>query len=306
MSKIQQMSGQQRLRQLARRQLGQELSHRPRQQESSDNTVSIQQIRQASAVHQQLSARAGVAPDAEIPADTLSTRAERRRQMTVERQQYNLEKVMVLAQEYCTDQAVSQELDPDWFYHFCELVQNISALAMQKLWARILAAEISVPGSFSYKTLNILRQMHHKDAQALQLASSLSCRMSAQEPAHIYFSYLQQGSFWQWIRGRNRGILNLSQFGLTYPQILSLIDLGLLHPAEIESGVMSKGQTLQWLFPQTPVTGRMKANGIVLQYYKFTNNGAELMSLLYSPVQPLYLQALQTLFSNVVEFHSGG
>lgn len=301
MSKIQPMSGQQRLRQLAKRQLGQELASRPRQ-DQQDNTISIQQVRQASAVHQQLSSRAGVGADLDVPEDTLSTRAERRRQMTVERQQYNLEKVMVLAQEYCTDQAVSQELDPDWFYHFCELVQNISALSMQKLWARILAAEISMPGSFSYKTLNILRQMHHKDAQALQLASSLSCRISAQEPAHIYFSYLQQGSFWQWIRGRHRGVLNLSQFGLTYPQILSLTDLGLLHPAEIESGVMNKGQTLQWMFPQTPLQGRLKANGIVLQYYKFTNNGAELMSLLNSPVQPLFMQALQTLFGSVIEF----
>lgn len=301
MSKIQPMSGQQRLRQLAKRQLGQELASRPRQ-DHQDNTISIQQVRQASAVHQQLSSRAGVSADLDVPEDTLSTRAERRRQMSVERQQYNLEKVMVLAQEYCTDQAVSQELDPDWFYHYCELVQNISALPMQKLWARILAAEISIPGSFSYKTLNILRQMHHKDAQALQLASSLSCRISAQEPAHIYFSYLQQGSFWQWIRGRHRGVLNLSQFGLTYPQILSLTDLGLLHPAEIESGVMNKGQTLQWIFPQTPLPGRLKANGIVLQYYKFTNNGAELMSLLNSPVQPLFLQALQTLFSSVIEF----
>ncbi len=302
MSKVQHMSGQQRLKHLAKHQLGQDLNAQKRPAEHAGNTISIQQIRQAHAIHQQLSARAGVATDTELPEDTIRSRAARRRQMTLERQQYNLEKVMVLAQEYCTDQAISQDIDPDWFYHYCEHVQNISALAMQKLWAKILAAEISSPGSFSYKTLNILRQMHHKDAQALQLASSLSCRLSAQEPALIYFSYLQQGSFWQWIRGRNRGVLNLSQFGLTYPQILSLIDLGLLHPAEIESGVMTKGQVLQWQFPQTPLTGRLKANGIVLQYYKFTHNGAELMSLLYSPVNPLYLQALQTLYSSVIEF----
>lgn len=302
MNKVQPMSGQQRLRQLAKRQLGHELTSRFTQPENPENTVSLQQLRHASAVHQQLSARAGAQSTAEIPQDTLTSRAERRRQMTVERQQYNLEKVMAFAQEYCTDQAVSQELDPDWFYHYCELVQNISTLSMQKLWARILAAEISQPGSFSYKTLSILRQMHFKDAQALQLASSLSCRISAQEPAHIYFSYLQQGSLWQWLRGRNRGILNLSQFGLTYPQILSLTDLGLLHPAEIESGVMNKGQALQWQFPQCLLQGRLKANGIVLQYYKFTNQGAELMSLLSSPVQPLYFQALQTLLASVIEF----
>ncbi len=64
---------------------------------------------------------------------------------------------------------------------------------------------------------------------------------------------------------------------------------------------MNKGQTLQWMFPQTPLQGRLNANGIVLQYYKFTNNGAELMSLLNSPVQPLFMQALQTLFGNVIE-----
>lgn len=302
MSKIQSMSGQQRLKHLAKQQLGQDLSTRTKSSVTNDNTISIQQVRHANAVHQQLSARAGVHADEEVPEDSIRTRAARRRQMNIERQQYNLEKVMVLAQEYCTDQTVTQDVDPDWFYHYCEHVQNISTHAMQKLWARILAAEISAPGSFSYKTLNILRQMHHKDAQALQLASSLSCRVTSQEPAHIYFSYLQQGSIWQWLRGRNRGVLNLSQFGLTYPQILSLTDLGLLHPAEIESGVMNKGQSIHWLFAQTPLAGRLKANGIVLQYYKFTHNGAELMSLLHSPAQPLYLQALQSLYSSVIEF----
>jgi uncharacterized repeat protein (TIGR03899 family) len=300
MNKIQILSGQQRLRQLAKRQLGQDL-----QQKSAnvaENTISIQQLRNSNQIHQQLAARAGALTDTSLPPDTLSSRADKRRQMTIERQQYNLEKVLSLAEEFCTDQPVSQEPDPDWFCHYCELVQNISALTMQKLWARILAMEIRTPGSFSYKTLNILCQMHYKDAQSLQLASSLCCRISAQEPAHIYFGYSQRGSLWQWLRGRNRGLLNLSQFGLTYPQILGLVDLGLLYPAEIESGVLSKHALLQWQFSQAQLNGKLKTNHIVLQYYKFTNNGAELLGLLNSPVQPLYLQALQQLFSPVIAF----
>jgi uncharacterized repeat protein (TIGR03899 family) len=305
MSKVQTLSGQQRLRQLARRQLGSDAQHPLSSATTTAKNLS-NEIRTDSIVdqHARLSSRAGVNPtDPSIGyQSTLAERAQRRLQMKQEHQQHNLERVMQLAFEYCTDQVTAQEIDPDWFSHYCELVQNISTHSMQKLWAKILAGEIAQPGSFSLKTLNLLKQMSYKDAQALQQAAALSCRQKLQEPAHIYFGYLQQGSFWRWLTGKSRGMLNLSQFGLTYPQILNLADLGLLHQSEIESGQLSKNQQLQWFYHQQLLQGRAKHHGVVLQYYKFTAIGAELMPLLTSQPNPAYWHVLQTMMSDVITF----
>lgn len=304
MSKVQTLSGQQRLRQLAKRQLGSDLTSSKVQ----TNIVMPQPIDTAAngsfnEKHQQLSSRAGIPITDQLYAElSLAERSARRLQMRLEQQQQNLERVITLALNYCTEQITSQDVDPDWFQFYCELVQNISTHSMQKLWAKILAGEISSPGSFSLKTLHLLQQMSYKDAVSLQLASSLSCRIRSQEPAHIYFGYVQQGSVWRWLAGKSRGMLNLSQFGLSYPQILNLIDLGLLHQTEIESGELNKNQPLQWYYHQQMLQGTSKRQGVILQYYKFTSIGAELLPLLSGQANQAYWQALQVLLADVINF----
>jgi uncharacterized repeat protein (TIGR03899 family) len=304
MSKVQNLSGQQRLRQLAKKQLGSDLMSA----KTSSTSVNPSEV-EATATsnfnekHQQLSSRAGIpVTDALYAELSLAERSARRLQMRVEQQQRNLELVINLALNYCTEQITAQDVDPDWFQFYCDLVQNISTHSMQKLWAKILAGEISNPGSFSLKTLNLLKQMSYKDAVSMQLASSLSCRNRSQEPAHIYFGYVQQGSIWRWLAGKSRGILNLSQFGLSYPQILNLIDLGLIHQTEIESGELNKNHSLQWFYHQQMLQGTTKRQGVILQYYKFTSVGAELLPLLNGQPNLAYWQALQTLYSDVIQF----
>lgn len=98
--------------------------------------------------------------------------------------------------------------------------------------------------------------------------------------------------------------MNLSQFGLTYPQILSLIDLNLLHQTEIESGELIPQQSLQLQYHQHQLTCKARHSGVVLQYYKFTPVGAELLPLLNSQANPAYLQAVKQLFSPVLDFDS--
>jgi len=303
MSKIQSLTAHQRLRQLVNRQLGQSATVRQSAANSADNTAAQSAVQlNPSQIHQQLAARAGIQPENQQPGDTLAARAQRRLQMNLERQQYNLERIMALAAEYCSDQPVTQDVDPDWFQQYCQLVQDISSAPMQRLWARILAEEIRQPGRFSNSTLQILRKMHVKDAQALQSVSSLVCRPGREDSALLYFGYSQRGSFWQFLRGRHRGMLSLSQFGLTYPQILSLTDLGLIHPAEIESGEYQKQQNLIFNFNGQQMQGRIRHNGIVLHYYKLTYSGVELVNLVSQPHNVLYVQALQTLLSPVTSF----
>ncbi|WP_290614163.1 TIGR03899 family protein [Arsukibacterium sp. UBA3155] len=298
MNKITPATGQQRLLKLARYHLGTPVANKTA--ESVSEPAEISDHAPGNAKLQQLAARSG-APEPGT-ALTLAQRVTRRLQMQRERQQQNLEKIMALALEYCPERVSAQEIDPDWFSQYCELVLNISNDNMQQLWAKILAGEIATPGRFSLKTLQILQQMSHKEAQSLQLAASLSCRSRQEQSGRIYFGYIRKPSLWQLLTGRSMALLNLSQFGLSYPQILNLVDIGILHNVEIESGELQPGQSFSWQFQSQTLNCTALKRGVVLQYYKYTAVGTELLPLLNSPTHSGYLSALQQQLASVLLF----
>lgn len=55
--------------------------------------------------------------------------------------------------------------DFDWFFRFYEAASTVSDAAMQELWAKILAGEVSEPSTFSFKTIDILKNISKKDAE---------------------------------------------------------------------------------------------------------------------------------------------
>ena len=84
-----------------------------------------------------------------------------------ERRQENLETITAIAAESLTDQSkpVSDDpVDPDWVASFISHCQDVSNDQMQGLWARILAGEVTMPGSFSLRTLAFVRTMSKYDA----------------------------------------------------------------------------------------------------------------------------------------------
>lgn len=51
----------------------------------------------------------------------------------------------------------------DWINLYFESAKNASDTYMQNVWARVLARELKVPGSFSFKTLDVLKNMSADD-----------------------------------------------------------------------------------------------------------------------------------------------
>jgi uncharacterized repeat protein (TIGR03899 family) len=296
MAKVHSLSGQQRLLQLARAQFGSASVLANEAPPADTSTVSAD----FGDKHQQLAARSGATVS--NTGLTLAQRAERRIQMQRERQQFNLERIMALALEYCPEHISAQDIDPDWFQQFCDLILDISNNSMQQLWAKILAGEIASPGKFALKTLHTLKRMSYKEALALQQAANLSCRTRQDQNARIYFGYIRRPSLWRLLTGRSRAVLNLNQFGLSYPQILTLIDIGLLHSSEIESGELPAGQTLLWHYQPMNLSGTIISKDVVLQYYKYTTSGAELLPLLATQTNQPYLDSLKQLLVDVISF----
>lgn len=99
---------------------------------------------------------------------SLANRATLRVQHQEMRQQQNVEAVCANAAEDLKNESSVPEDKPElgWVSRFMSIVADISADELQYLWGKILAGEIKSPGSFSLRTLDVLRNLSAKDAEA--------------------------------------------------------------------------------------------------------------------------------------------
>lgn len=59
-------------------------------------------------------------------------------------------------------------IDIDWATRFFNVAKEISSDEMQHIWGKILAGEIEKPGSFSMRTLDVIRNISQKEAYTFQ------------------------------------------------------------------------------------------------------------------------------------------
>ena len=64
-----------------------------------------------------------------------------------------------------TDQASPHPVDTDWLYRWRDAAGSVSSDKLQQLWAKILAGEVVQPGSYSLRTLDLLRNFSKADAE---------------------------------------------------------------------------------------------------------------------------------------------
>lgn len=89
------------------------------------------------------------------------------------RKMNNAKSVVELAEtQFAEGEQVSNEpVNQDWVNRFFTIVEDISDVEMQKLWARILAGEVKQPKSYSLRTLEILRNMTKEEAERITQVS---------------------------------------------------------------------------------------------------------------------------------------
>ncbi|HEV7999146.1 MAG TPA: DUF2806 domain-containing protein [Planctomycetaceae bacterium] len=52
----------------------------------------------------------------------------------------------------------------DWLHHFFNSCEDVSDKQMQAIWSRLLAGEVAVPGSFSQRTISVVKTLTSDDA----------------------------------------------------------------------------------------------------------------------------------------------
>lgn len=239
-----------------------------------------------------------------IPEDKqmpLEERVIKRERLSRLRQQKNLEAIIQKSLSYCPNNTSATKADPDWFNRFTNLAEDISNATMQDLWAKILAGEISHPGSFSLKSLTVFKSMSITDAKLLAKVCSIAVKDSSKKNIRIITGSYSIPGILSFFSKSTQCRVNLNQCGLTYTEILSLADNHLIFMQEAESNELQKGEKMVFNFNGNNLTITAKKKQCGLSFYKFTPIGSELASLISDnpnkELVPLLQSSLQAHFS---------
>jgi len=102
---------------------------------------------------------------AEIEITDLHRRAMHRFIEEEASRQNNMEEITKKALPQLRNDADPNKMENDWVTNFFDKSRIISDNNMQELWARILAGEANVPGTYSKRTVNFLGDLDKRDAE---------------------------------------------------------------------------------------------------------------------------------------------
>lgn len=171
-----------------------------------------------------------------------------------------------------SDQPVSN----DWKRRFFIGAENICDSDLQLLWGKVLAGEVATPGSYSLRTLEVLKHLSKEEAELFRIACSLAFTNG-------------------WILKVGQDVNTLFEpYGLTYSGLLSLRDAGLIY----------EGDNLQKIFMLEAMPSFvLENNGQLIQLsgtpqpklnlpaVPFTRAGLELQNLIEPNVCMPYLHS---------------
>lgn len=245
-------------------------------------------------------ARVGISPTMMSPDPKKQRHAlERRKQILETQKASNLQAVLNIALNVTINEQTSDNLDPDWFFAFSTMAEEIYSAPMQELWGKIFAVEVARPGSFSLRTLQLLKTLTHRDAQIFNKAVNVASRRSNDAVPRILVGYHKRKGLLSILKRPVPEQINLATVGLSYPDLLSLQEMKLIYASEIESGEYDEGQQVTWRCVNENMTLTCKTSGVALVYYKFTSVGSELYKLVTKSPNEAYQQAIKAVLGEV-------
>lgn len=178
----------------------------------------------------------------------------------------------------------SQKPDSDWITRFFRIAEDITTDDMQILWGKILAGEVKRPGSYSLRTLELLKNIDQREAGLFVKAAKIAI-VSDNDKAFIP----QMGTYIQ------------EKFGLTFTDFLLLREIDLLVPNDLELSLKPAEDNTQSVFAcgsTCVVVDRAKDTPKhALKCIAFTEIGKQLLQLVEkAPADSEYIQKFAALF----------
>lgn len=103
--------------------------------------------------------------ESEIEITDLHRRAAQRWINEEAKRQKNMEDIIDKAEPHLNEDAKPDTMEDDWVANFFDKSRIVSDSEMQSLWARVLAGEANVPGTYSKRTVNLLSDFDKSDAE---------------------------------------------------------------------------------------------------------------------------------------------
>jgi hypothetical protein len=97
--------------------------------------------------------------ESKLELQQIKDRAKERVLRKEARRQKNLESIAAKAAREVAESVSEKPVEQDWLAQFFEYCQDVSNEDMQTLWARLLSGEVAQPGSYSYRTLSVVKML---------------------------------------------------------------------------------------------------------------------------------------------------
>ena len=251
-----------------------------------------------------------VSPDATVEGQLdFGTAVTQRVQFREEKRQSNIAAVIDQAAQELGDSEVQEhEVDHDWTARFFADVQDVCSEEMQNLWGRILAGEVERPGSTSFRTMSILKNLDR--GTALLFMKLCSARMTPQIGLWGGGAERAGNEFVLSLGGRAAGN-SLETYDLSYNTLNRLNEHGLIVP-EYDSVLQHKildsglGRSPRWAsmahgfqghsWVLVPIDQRQGNQTIELSVILLTNAGMELAKVVDVEAMPEYQEAVADFF----------
>jgi hypothetical protein len=219
----------------------------------------------------------------EINAEAnLKIRAKERDEAKVIERQVNLEEIVHLAAENISNDTNEVPVEEEWISRFTSIAQDVSKQELKSIWSKILAGEIKKPGSFSLRTLEILKNITADEATTFMRFCSLSdvdgCLFSGGESiSHVHFGI----QYYHILMLQEAGlVLSGGQGGYLSLQVKLVPNEHYgVHFGEYDINISAKEQL-----------------DLFFHYYKLTRAGIELSTLIEEPKNFEFIQKLAKWF----------
>jgi uncharacterized repeat protein (TIGR03899 family) len=165
---------------------------------------------------------------ADLAMRDLVVRAEGRVKAKELRRQQNVESIVAQAVKFLPETVSNEKVDEDWTVQFFESCQDVGNEEMQSLWAKVLAGEVAQPGSYSLRTLHIVKLLRKEDAELFTKLCS------------FIWSSLKNTKFHACVHTEDIRAL-LKDKGINYSSLLHLESLGFINVGQ--SGFPFKERT---------------------------------------------------------------
>lgn len=223
----------------------------------------------------------------EIPDATLDQRVISRMAFQEAKRQSNIEQITgYAAEELSNEQSVNPERpEIDWTTRFFRIAEDITSEQMQILWGKVLAGEVKRPGSYSLRTLELLKNITTEEAEMFAKIGQ--------------YSFLSAGK--AFIPDPDNGKYLKENLGLQFTDFLLLREIDLFVANNLEFSLQPSPQNIQSVFTcgltcvliNRPIDTPKQA----IQAIVFTEIGRELLQLLGKKAAvPKYIIKFASLF----------